>query len=117
MVQTRRQYNRWVEQRERNYQTSQSQQSSESEESQHSFYNPTPQSEFSWSQASYEPSPQGECDECSQRSESNGGNYNPSHDTHGGSYRNNDTCKRHRTRDNEPYTETVTTYRRRKAHR
>lgn len=84
MVQTRRQYNRWVQNRGDNYESSQS-----------------------------------ECSDCSQRSEmsDNGYEHAQSHDDgppelqhrNGAQYRSNDHCKRHRKRDNDPYTEAVTT--------
>ncbi len=86
MVQTRRQYNRWVDERGEDYQTSQS-----------------------------------TCSDCSQRSEASQHDNDFAHEyqeelneRNGPSYRPNDHCKRHRNRDNDPYTEEVTTYRRRK---
>lgn len=63
-----------------------------------------------------------ECDECSQRSSSNdfmdfSNAYEPDDHANNGSsdmYRPNDRCRRHRKPDNEPYTETVVGYKRRK---
>lgn len=91
MVQTRRQYNNWVQSRGQDF-SSQS-----SEESYHSFYNPS----------------QDNCLECSQRSNAS----NHSTGVSGPQYRNRDTCKRHRVRDDQPYSEIVTQYRRRKPQR
>lgn len=79
MVQTRRQYNQWVENRGSNYQSSQS---------------------------------ESECSQCSQDS------YSYNHDADNApnypSYRSNDQCKRHRQQDDDPYTENVVSYTRRK---
>lgn len=82
MVQTRRQYSRWVEDRGPDYQS--------------------------------------ECSDCSQESNqsSNNNDYGNDSDsnepTHRGpQYGTNDACKRHRQRDDDPYTQVVTSYRRR----
>jgi len=48
-----------------------------------------------------------ECEECSQ-------NNNTPANHISSIYRPNDNCHRHRKPDNDPYTETVTTYKRRK---
>lgn len=74
MVQTRRQYNNWVENRGVNYETSQSTCSSCSQRS-----------------------------EASQRSDNDNG-YEPFDDDvpQGASYKPNDHCKRHRNQDGQP---------------
>ena len=84
-MQTRRQYQDWVNNRGADYTTDQSQ----------------------------------ECEECSQASNNSNhsfsnSDYDTSHVPSGATYRANDVCKRHRNRDGEPYSEVVTSYRRRK---
>lgn len=91
MVQTRRQWNRW---RDNNFQDSEPEEEPEEEE---------------------------ECEECSQSQQSDhyeyeGGNEGESND-HAAPYRERDNCHRHRVADSSPYTESVTTYRRRKPRR
>jgi hypothetical protein len=44
------------------------------------------------------------------------GSQSSNTDTNRPTYRQGDECKRHRVRDNEPYSVEVTSYRRRKAH-
>lgn len=89
MVQTRRQYNRWVEDRGVDYQSTQESCEDCSQRSQYSDNN------------------------------DNGFDFERSQETdmgpNGPSYRPNDQCKRHRKQDGEPKTEEVVTYRRRKA--
>ena len=45
------------------------------------------------------------------------GSQSSNTDTNRPTYRQGDECKRHRVRDNEPYSVEVTSYRRRKAHK
>lgn len=86
MVQTRRQYRNWVDNRATNYQTSQSSCSSCTQNSSNT------QDNGDW-----------------QR------NDPPNYEQRNGvQYRSNDGCKRHRLNDSDPYSERVVSYSRRK---
>ena len=60
--------------------------------------------------------PEGQCDECERENNDEANTSSESLYTNAPSsiYRYNDRCKKHRMADDEPYTETVTAYRRRK---
>lgn len=62
-------------------------------------------------------SSQESCSECASQASQHSSHYSFDYDSHPfPSYSANDHCKRHRKPDNEPYTEEVVAYSRRKPH-